>query len=629
MGREPRTEQLVCRELCKVYHSTKSQHVANAWCVRRECIESYSQRMQSGPANSDSAGPVPAADVRAQLGRILASTHFSSSQRLCRFLKFIVDRTLENDVERLKEFVVAVEVFDRNQNYDPNVDSIVRVEARRLRTKLKAYYDADGRSDPLTIELRAGSYVPLFRPVAQATGPSFTTVAVLPFVNMSSEPEQDYFCDGITEELINALAAFENLSVVARTSAFQFKGKALDIREVGDRLGAQVVVEGSVRKAGDQLRVTAQAIDASKGYHLWSETYRRELKDIFAIQEELSSAIAHTLRAKLPDGSSRDHKRYQPTFEAYTGFLKAMYQVHQQNIAGLYDAMEQFRTLIRSYPGYAQPHAGLAAANGILSLFGVVSGREVLPEMRRSAEEAVRVDSESADAWAVMAGLSAHYDYDWAKSEQCFRRAVALQPGSSGPRAWYGSMMAMQGRFAEAESELLKVAQLNPLAASDHTRIGYLHYLRGEHAEARARFDTAIRLDPDFPEGRLYPGLLFIQQGNFAAAVDALLTNLDTFPLAVQIGLLGAAYGFWGKAKASSRCLARLNALAADRYVTPLASAWVYLGLGDLDNAFTHLERAVDDRTVFAQFLKVDPLYEPLRAHPRYRKVLRMLNLDR
>lgn len=244
--------------------------------------------------------PVSAESVRAQLGRILASDGFVSSQRMCRFLRFVVERTLENDTDRLKEFVVAMEVFDRDEKYDPSIDSIVRVEARRLRTKLKSYYEGPGSDDPVLIGLRPGKYVPLFRtvtpsakqvantaPIAPERG-EYTTIAVLPFVNMSPEPEQDYFCDGMTEEILNVLASIEGLAVVARTSAFQFKGQALDVRDIGQRLGAHVVVEGSVRKAGPQLRITAQAIDAARGIHLWSETYRRELKDVFAIQEEMS-----------------------------------------------------------------------------------------------------------------------------------------------------------------------------------------------------------------------------------------------------------------------------------------------------------------------------------------------------
>jgi adenylate cyclase len=254
---------------------------------------------------------VPATAVREQLARIVNSPGFVSSARLRRFLTHVVNRTIHGDLDSLKEFSIALEVFDRSSDYDPNIDAIVRVEARRLRAKLKAYYENEpGRNDPVLIALRPGSYVPVFRRLdkqqrdRQETGATIqfgaASVAVLPFVNMSPEPEQEYFCDGMTEEIINLLTHVAELKVIARTSAFQFKGMSVDIREVGRRLDADLVIEGSVRKSGDQLRITAQAIQTESGHHLWSETFRRELKDVFAIQEELAQSVVGLLRLHMP-----------------------------------------------------------------------------------------------------------------------------------------------------------------------------------------------------------------------------------------------------------------------------------------------------------------------------------------
>ena len=240
-------------------------------------------------ANS-AADPVPATAVRDQLARMVNSPGFVSSVRLCRFLTHIVNRTIDGDIDSLKEFSIAMEVFDRTSEYDPNIDAIVRVEARRLRGKLKAYYEeGQGTVDPVLIGLRPGSYVPVFRwidaqpakhrdDIGAALPPARICIAVLPFVNMSPEPEQDYFCDGISEEITNSLTRVSGLNVIARTSAFHFKGANIDIREVGQRLGANIVIEGSVRKAGEQLRITAQAIQTESGHHVWSETFRRELQ---------------------------------------------------------------------------------------------------------------------------------------------------------------------------------------------------------------------------------------------------------------------------------------------------------------------------------------------------------------
>ena len=275
-----------------------------------------------------SANPIPKAvpgnAVRDQLARISNSSGFASSTRLCRFLTHIVNRTLDGDGDSIKEFSVAMEVFDRTAEYDPNIDAIVRVEARRLRAKLKAYYET--ANDPVLIELRPGSYVPSFRWLGTGPAPEQrqdaqprrrSSVAVLPFVNMSPEPEQDYFCDGISEEILNSLTHLPELDVIARTSSFQFKGVAIDIRDVGQRLGADLVIEGSVRKAGEQLRITAQAVETACGHHFWSETFGRELKDVFAIQEEIARAVADLLRVYAPARPA-----FAGNLDVYTKYLR-------------------------------------------------------------------------------------------------------------------------------------------------------------------------------------------------------------------------------------------------------------------------------------------------------------------
>lgn len=591
----------------------------------------------TGDPLSQAEAPVPAEAVRVQLARILASDGFVSSQRLCRFLRFIVERTLENDVERLKEFVVAMEVFDRNDDYDPSVDSIVRVEARRLRTKLKAYYDGAGRSDSVLIGLRPGSYVPLFRPlqppgqpgpaVTLTVEPAYTTIAVLPFVNMSPEPEQDYFCDGITEEIINVLASIEGLAVVARTSAFQFKGQALDVREIGHRLGAQVVVEGSVRKSGDRLRITAQAIDAVRGVHLWSETYRRELQDVFAIQEEISTAVAATLRAKLPDRFFRKAGVYHPPPAAYERFLKGLLLIHQQNIPGLYASIEEFRALTRLYPDYADPYAGIATAYAALALFGIVSGRGVELELRRNAEHAVHLNPESADGWTVMGGLSAHWDFAWAESDRRFRRALQFQPSSFSAHSWYAMVLTMMGRFDEAESELTIAMRLNPLGASGYARQGFLSFLRGDDARAKAQLEQSLKLEPDFPDALLTLSFVLFREEDYQSAIEVLSRGLDRMPVAVNLGALAAAHARLGRRGEYEAILAKLEHLAKTHYVTPLAFSIARIGDGDIDGALEALDGAVEDRTLFANLISVHPYYDPLRRSLRFAQVLKKLNL--
>src|ERR1700755_859141 len=338
--------------------------------------------LSSGKSLANSASDaLPTTAVRAQLARVVNSPGFVSSVRLCRFLTHIVNRTIDGDIDSLKEFSIAMEVFDRTSEYDPNIDATVRVEARRLRGKLKAYYEeGQGTVDPVLIGLRPGSYVPVFRwldaqpekhreEIGAAAPPGRICVAVLPFVNMSPEPEQDYFCDGISEEITNSLTRVPGLNVIARTSAFHFKGASIDIREVGQRLGANLVIEGSVRKAGEQLRITAQAIQTESGHHVWSETFRRELKDVFAIQEEIAQSVADLFRLHLPE--VRESKPPSArSLEAYTRYLRARFLIHQQSPETLQAAMGHLRKLVEVYPDYALAYSDMAAANGLLALFG-------------------------------------------------------------------------------------------------------------------------------------------------------------------------------------------------------------------------------------------------------------------
>jgi len=266
---------------------------------------------------------------KTQLEKILASEPFAHSGRISRFLRFVVEHTLAGRGGELKEYLIGVEVFDKAASYDPRIDPIVRVEARRLRAKLKRYYETAGRDDGVRIEFPKGGYVPLFQTRAPApeggeTGP---TIAVLPFVNRSADPQDEYFSDGLTDELIHALTKVEGLRVVARGSAFQFKGKPYDVRQVGEQLQVGVVLEGSVRRSGNRLRITAQLVNVADGLYLRSETYEREMKDIFAVQDEIAGAIAQTLRVRM---GRRAPRRTGDNLQAYHLYLKGRHQVNRR-----------------------------------------------------------------------------------------------------------------------------------------------------------------------------------------------------------------------------------------------------------------------------------------------------------
>ena len=576
---------------------------------------------------------VPATAVCEQLARIVDSPRFISSARLCRFLTHIVNRTIRGDLNSLKEFSIAMEVFDRTSKYDPNVDAIVRVEARRLRAKLKEYYEGPGRNDPVLIELRPGSYVPIFRWLdaqprnqRQEIGTAVqagASVAVLPFVNMSPDPEQDYFCDGISEEIINSLTRIAGLKVIARSSAFQFKGMSVDIREVGRRLNADVIIEGSVRKAGEQLRITAQAIQPESGHSLWSEVFRRELKDVFAIQEEIAQAIAGLLRVHLPVVRARVHPSVRD-LEAYTRYLRARFLIHQQSPETLRAALEQLRELIHVFPDYALAYSGMAVASGFLSLFGVVSGRDVYPEVKANAERGYALDPDSGETCTILGGIRGWFEYRWDEALKLYYRALELQPGHAPAHFFLAMALLCQGNIQAAEAGLRRSTELDPLSASDCAQLAYLHYVKGDYRSAAEQLEKSFDLDCDYPEALFYKGLLHFQQQDYDATIECL--RLVRLPL--TIGLLAAAYARQGNRPQAEKCVEELRRLPASQYVTPLAEALAAIGLKDFDLAFQRLDKAIDHKTNFVNLLAVEPFFHPLRSDHRFTKILKRLNLS-
>jgi adenylate cyclase len=576
---------------------------------------------------------VPATAVCEQLARIVDSPRFISSARLCRFLTHIVNRTIRGDLNSLKEFSIAMEVFDRTSKYDPNVDAIVRVEARRLRAKLKEYYEGPGRNDPVLIELRPGSYVPIFRWLdaqprnqRQEIGTAVqagASVAVLPFVNMSPDPEQDYFCDGISEEIINSLTRIAGLRVIARSSAFQFKGMSVDIREVGRRLNADVIIEGSVRKAGEQLRITAQAIQPESGHSLWSEVFHRELKDVFAIQEEIAQSVAGLLRVHLPAARARVHPSVRD-LEAYTRYLRARFLIHQQSPETLRAALQQLRELIHVFPDYALAYSGMAAAGGFLALFGVVSGRDVYPEVKANAERGYALDPDSGETCTILGGIRGWFEYRWDEALKLYYRALELQPGHAPAHFFLAMALLCQGNIQAAEAGLRRSTELDPLSAGDCARLAYLHYVKGDYRSAAEQLEKSFDLDCDYPEALFYKGLLHFQQQDYDATVECL--RLARLPL--NMGLLAAAYARQGNRPQAEKCVEELRRLAASQYVTPLAEALAAIGLKDFDLAFQRLDKAIDHKTMFVNLLAVEPFFHPLRSDHRFTSLLKRLNLS-
>ena len=400
--------------------------------------------------------------ARQQLERVLSSVEFSRNERLSRFLRFVVERHLDGRENELKEAVIGIEVC-RKRDYDPKQDSVVRTEAGRLRARLAEYYAHEGSGDPVIIELPKGGYIPVFRqPEVRPTADNNTRwsapqlmailvglavalaavgwwrfqhrnrpipIAVLPFSNLSQNPANDYFADGLTDELIRNLSIIDGLAVRSQTSSFTFKGKPQKAREAGKQLEADYILEGSVLRAGQQLRINAQLIRARDDFPLWAGKFDRELTDIFAVQEEISRGIVNSLRLKL----GRGRRRYETSIEAYDLYLRARAVTIQRGIPGYDQSIGPFEQAIAKDPSFAPAYAGLAAAYAVRSNRFEFDRAGELTKMRAAAEKAIQLDPLSAEAHDAL-GMAQSRDAQWEQSEKSFRRAIELDPNGSESR---------------------------------------------------------------------------------------------------------------------------------------------------------------------------------------------------
>ena len=576
--------------------------------------------------------PPSAAAVRRQVERVLASRIFAASGRMSRFLRFAVEEALAGRSAELKEYTLAVEVFGKPADFDARIDPIVRVEARRLRSKLKAYYENQGRDDEVLIEFPVGGYVPRFRarssaaPATDMESAPAENIAVLPFASLSAENHTDYFSDGLAEELIHALTKAPGLRVVAWHSSAKMRGLETDIRAVGRLLHVGSVVMGSVRRSGKRLRVAVKLVATATGQYLWSETYDRQLEDVWAIQEEVARAIADALQVRL---AARATPAAAANAEAYTAYLRGRFYWNKRTPASLQLALEQFRKAVDLDPAFAAAHAGLADACMLLADHGFVRPESVVPRAKAAALRAVELEPNLADAYASLGLMEAVYAWRWSEAEKHFRRAIALNPGYVTARHWYGcDYLALLGQMDEALDMLQIAIDLDPLSHILRDSRGYVLLLARRYDECIESCTEAAQLEPYFYKSYSNMARAHLHQGMFAEAL-ALFEKArqlvgDIPPL---MGALGQAHGLAGNRDKARRLLSRLTGMAKHRHVAASAFAMIHIGLGDFEKALEVLEEGVALRQPTLSALKVHPGYDALRGHPRFERLLERIGL--
>jgi len=456
------------------------------------------------------------------------------------------------------------------------------------------------------------------------------SIAVLPFRDMSPQKDQDYFCEGMAEELINALTKIEGLHVAARTSAFQFKGKDLNVRKIGEELEVKTVLEGSVRKAENRLRITAQLINISDGYHLWSEKYDRDIEDIFAIQDEISLAIVDNLKLKLiRKEKAQLMKRYTEDQEAYTLYLKGRYFWNRRYEGGLQKAIEYFQKAIEKDSIFVLAYAGIADCLCVMGLYDWIPPKEAYPNAKAATLRALEIDNTLPEAHASLGWIKMFYDWDWAAAEKAFKRAIELNPNYATAHEWYATFLAPMGRFDEAISELKKAQELDPLSLIIHAIGGYVYSFAGLVDKAIECCHKTIEMDPNFMLAYFFLGNAYSWNSLWKEAISAfqkLAALSGDSPLA--LGFLGFAYGMGGQKAEAQKILDRLNRLSKDGDAFPFFKLTVHIGLGDRVQALEWLEKAYDEKESMLAFIKFWPLFDSLRQESRFKALLKKMRLD-
>ena len=567
--------------------------------------------------------------VREHLDRVLASPTFQQGDRLKRFLKFIVLEAVAGRRHELKEYVIGVQVFGKEDSFDPRTDPIVRVQARRLRAKLVRYYREEGRADETVIELPKGGYAPVFkqrdapvlikRSVAAALV-SRNTVAVLPFADHSLERDLDYFCRGIREEIVHHLARFASLRILASDEP----------RVTGDKTEAAMIISGSVRRSGERLRLTAQLVDGATGCYIWSESVDATLGDVFPAQERVADAIVKRIEPELAGGRPGSPARKpNENLAAHNLYMQGRYHLNQRTEEGLRKALDFFEKSLVEDAEYAAAHAGLSDAYGLLAHYGVFGPAEVWTRAAASATAAVMLDANSAEAHTSLAHVKSTQDWDWAGAEREFQRAISLAPRNATAHHWYAmSCLAPLGRLDEALDEMIVAQALDPVSSIVARDLAVIHFYRRDFETALEQCDHTVELNPHFAPAYWILGVIQEQRKDFDESAAAFQRAVYLSPQTPRMhGALGRTFALSGRKKQAVEVLRKLETYAKERYVSPLEFAWIQFALGEIDLGFRWLQKALEDRSFDLISIKVDPRFDTLKDDPRFEAIARRMGI--
>ena len=484
--------------------------------------------------------------------------------------------------------------------------------------------------DEMLADLRAASSVTA--PVLIAGNSSAPpTLAVLPLVNMSPDAENEYICDGLAEELINALTQIQGLSVVSRSSSFQFKGASPDVRQIGRRLGAGLLVQGSLRRSGGDLRLTMQLSQTSDGYQIWSQRFDAQMRDLFALQDELTEAVLEKLRqqlgTKFPELAQG---RQMPESRAYDLYLQARFAFNRETPAEFHHALDLFRQSSAADPTFVPAMVGTAESHMRLDWYGLESTSKAAPAVKSALSAALHLEPESVPALCSLALTQAGWDWDWAAAGSTFQRALALSDGHAAVHFHYGlDFLTPQGRLEEALSEIRKALRLDPLSPIVNTAVGGCLYRMRRWDESVEVLLRTLRSNPGFGHAHWSLGRAFLELDRYEEALkqfEEATKIMGQIPAA--LAELGYCYARMGKRDLAHCTVQELSRLSAQGWVSPLSEALVYAGLGEHAAAIKRLQSSVQKRIRQLVWVNVDPRYDSLRQHQEFQRIIEQLGLS-
>ncbi len=475
------------------------------------------------------------------------------------------------------------------------------------------------------------------RLVRHGSGPNsqlnqIKSLVVLPFDNLSGDKDQQYFTDGMTDELIAHLAKIRSLRVISRTSSMEYKDTHKSLSQIARDLNVDAVVEGTVLRSGNQVRITAELVQTATDRHLWAETYESQLGDVLGLQSRVASAIVNEIRVNLtPEEKHRLASSRPVSGESYEDYLKGRYYWNKRSQEGLTKAIEYFQLAIEKDPNYALAYAGLADCYSIIgsAIVGTVPSQDVAPKAKDAAVKALQLDDTLAEAQTSLATVRFNYDWDWAGAASGFQRSIELNPSYATAYQRYSLYLMAMGRTNESLAEMTRARELDPLSISMNFSLGWRLYMARKYDQAIEQLQNTLEMDPDFALPRMVLGQAYEQKKAFPQALAELQKAVRISHDSPQmLGALGHAYGASGNRSEAEKVLAKLMEQSRKQYVSPFYVAIVYVGLAENDKAVDWLEKAYTDRSNAIVFSKVDPQLDPLRSTPRFQPLLHRLGLQ-